>query len=377
VNARSSSSPVAGRFLRSLRAAVLLVTSVLLLFWQLPTVVALAAVYRPLWVEAGALGVLALVAVVAAPVVLRDRPWGPARWPLLVAAQLAVLAATAAVPASALIGPPHWAWEVYGWYALVLAMDRPGLWAGCVAVHLLLTVAQVAGAGRGQPRTLVGMAVVALVVGSWQLSILLTARALEWVAACADRRAEQEAALRTAESVAEQLHRDRTERYAALADSTLPLLAGLATRRISPDDPQVQLACRIEASRLRRLFAENDDVAHPLEHELRACIDVAERRGVAVDLAVRGRQPDLPRSVRRALADRAIAALATAEVSARVTVVCRDDSVVLSVIVPGPEGAGEGSAPPPPGTTDPEEPLDVSWFDTAGGTWLEAAWHGR
>jgi hypothetical protein len=44
----------------------------------------------------------------------------------------------------------------------------------------------------------------------------------------------------------------------------------------------------LAATQLRRLFAENDDVPDPLVHELSACIDVAERRGLAVSLAVSG-----------------------------------------------------------------------------------------
>lgn len=88
----------------------------------------------------------------------------------------------------------------------------------------------------------------------------------------------------------------------------------------------------MEASRLRRLFAETDDVPDPLVHELRACTDIADRRGVLVDLQVRGRLPELDRGTRRSLTERPLVALAGAERHARVTVVARHDEVAVSVV---------------------------------------------
>ncbi len=63
---------------------------------------------------------------------------------------------------------------------------------------------------------------------------------------------------------------------------------------------------------MRRLFAESDDVTDPLEHEIHACVDVAERQGKSVQLSIRGARPALPLDVRRALTEPVIAVLAGA-----------------------------------------------------------------
>jgi hypothetical protein len=98
------------------------------------------------------------------------------------------------------------------------------------------------------------------------------------------------------------------------------LLEGLADGSLDPADPAVRCRCAIEASRMRRFFAESDEVSHPLVHELYACADVAERRGVQVELAVLAPPPPLAPEIRRALTEPVICGLATAVGRARVTV---------------------------------------------------------
>ncbi|MGO4423497.1 hypothetical protein AB4Z54_33635, partial [Streptomyces sp. MCAF7] len=129
--------------------------------------------------------------------------------------------------------------------------------------------------------------------------------------------------------------------------AVIPLLTGLADGSLDPRDDEVRRACALEAARLRRLFAESDCAFDPLVHEMRACIDVAERNGITVQLAVRGDPLQLPLQLRRALLDPVIAALAAAGGTARVTVIRGEDQVRVGVVVDAlrdrlPEAAASG-----------------------------------
>jgi hypothetical protein len=122
----------------------------------------------------------------------------------------------------------------------------------------------------------------------------------------------------------------------------------------------------VEASRLRRLLAETDDVPDPLLHELRACADIADRRGVLVDLHVVGRLPELDPPTRRALTEAPLHALAGADRQARVTVVGRADGVAVSVLVDG--------GPPVEVASSPESGVVVTSQEGENGLWVEARW---
>jgi len=380
--ATTSPTQIAARFLRGLRIATVGVTAIVLFGYQLPTMIGFLSRYRSGSIEIAMMAVHAAVIALAAVVVVRDRPWGRWRWPVLVIVLIASVTATAAVAPADLVGMPHWSWEMFGWYAVILLMDLPmGWFASVLAAYLIITLAQVILAGQTHLRILVGMAITVLLLGSWQLAVARAAVALRQTAEAASRTAAEEEALRTAELVAEQLHRDRQTRYSELAASAVPLLAGLAAGELFPDDPVVQRACAIEAARMRRLFAESDDVLDPLEHELHACIDLAERRGVTVQLALRGVRPALPRAARRALTEPVIAVLAGASASARITVVGVENEVVVSVI------ADRSDLDPADRVdvvqSDPVEPvslaseqgvIQVSWLLGTDGVWLDAIW---
>ena len=176
-----------------------------------------------------------------------------------------------------------------------------------------------------------------------QVTLLLAARALAATARRAAAVAEAEGAVRRRRQVAERLHADRRQRYRTVRDAVAPLLAGLADGTLDPADREVRHRCAVEAGRLRRLFAETDDVADPLLHELRACSYIADQRGVVVDLQLTGRLPALDRDVRRALTEAPLLALAGAERRARVTVLGRTDEVAVSVLVDG-RGPARGRA---------------------------------
>jgi hypothetical protein len=335
---------IAEEFLRGLRIATLAITSVVLCLWFFPLALASASAYRSVPLEFGALAVLVVANVIAALVVLRDRSWGRLRWPLLVTVLAATVVATSAVQPADLIGAPHWSWKIFGWFAVLLLMDLPLRWFFvALGSQQVLNAVQVTAMGADTP-ALVEMGVTGLLVVSWQSAVTLAAVQLRRSAGVARQISAEEERLRTSERVAEQLHDDRQARYADLMTSTAPLLAGLASGELHPADPVVQRACLIEAARMRRLFAESDDVADPLEHEIHACVDVAERQGTSVQLSIRGARPSLPLDVRRAMTEPVIAVLAGARSRARVTVVGVNDQVTLSVIADGARDARE-SAP--------------------------------
>ena len=93
--------------LRRLRVARSVIVLVILLGLVLPHVVADLTLYHPVWTgPAWFLGLL-VVAEADAVLVARHRTWGSARWPVAAFVLLLSVWATALLPPSALVGPPH------------------------------------------------------------------------------------------------------------------------------------------------------------------------------------------------------------------------------------------------------------------------------
>lgn len=364
---------IIAEFLRGLRIAAMSVTAVVLCCIHLPVALQFTDAYRWPAGDLGALVAMLAVMAVATVYVVRDRPWGKARWLLLAVAFVACVGGTVAVEPEFLIRTPHWSWEMFGWFSVLLLLDLRLRWfflalGGQYAVTLVLVLAQ----GAGQVPILVEFGVTGLLAGAWQSTVALFSVALRHSAAVALRTAVAEEQLRTSERVAEQLHSDRQARYADLAVTTGPLLAGIASGQLNPADLGVQRACAVEASRMRRLFAESDDVADPLEHEIHACVDVAERQGTAVQMSTRGALPALQRAERRALTEPVIAALAGARSTARVTVTSDPTgAVTLSVVT---DGAGNGELELPIDGDGLGGRIRVSRLISGERLWVEVTW---
>ncbi|MGH4009310.1 MAG: hypothetical protein ACRDTH_14355 [Pseudonocardiaceae bacterium] len=94
------------------------------------------------------------------------------------------------------------------------------------------------------------------------------------------------------------MHDHREFRYTRLRLTALPLLGGIGDGSLSASDPEIQRRAALEAARMRRMFAEDSDVADPLAAGLAALIDVVERRGV-VRYSVRGARAIPPPAIRR------------------------------------------------------------------------------
>jgi hypothetical protein len=145
------------------------------------------------------------------------------------------------------------------------------------------------------------------------------------------------------------------------------LLAGMADRTLDPRDEAVRQRAALAATQLRRLFAENDDVPDPLVHEVSACVDFAERRGLNVVLAVSGEPVPVPTAIRRELTTPLMTALAAARSQARVSVLRAGDEIRVAVITDGePDEPPEGSLN-----------VQVECHALGQRSWMEAKWRSE
>ncbi|MCP3801221.1 hypothetical protein NLX83_18330 [Allokutzneria sp. A3M-2-11 16] len=359
--------PTAAHILRGLRLAVVAITLAVLCGLSLPMLLVHMDLYRPAWVQSVAFTAFALIACGFGALAWLEITPGRWRWPLAGLVFGISIAATAAIPAPHLIGQAHWSFGPLGWLAVLLTLDlgvRP--LATLLVTHYAITLAQLAIAGQTDRATLVGMAVQTVIVWGFQLAVGHAATLMRWIAVDAARVAEQEEKLRTEEAVAERLHAEQRLRYTALATTTAPLLAGLATGALNPEDERVRRSCALEAARMRRLFAEGDDVPDPLVHQLQACIDLVERNGITVSLAVRGERPALSKQVRRALTEPMLAVLVATVRSARVTVAGWPDRVSVSVVADN-TATAELSTVECPGVA-------TTTMEAEGRVWVEVTW---
>jgi len=288
--------------------------------------------YRWPAVVAAAWLTYAVVAVVAAVAILRAEQ--PMRHAWAYAA--ITLALTAVVAASAhgqLLTLPSWAWGAVGWLAVMLYWHRP-VWhlVAFLAANAAVGLAVLVAAGTLDRVSIARYLMVVAGSTALQLGFAGGARALQaaadWTAAASAAQAE----IHTERRAAGEVHRTRLRRFHALQQTAGHFLAGLADRSARPGDPAVQRRCAIEAARLRRLFLETDDLPDPLVDDIWACADVADRKGIVVDMAVVGDLPTVPADVRKALVEPAGELLAAARTRARITLAGLGDQVVVSVI---------------------------------------------
>ncbi|MFG3409417.1 sensor histidine kinase [Streptomyces sp. NPDC048142] len=371
----------AARFLRGqILYGAQLVALLICLVWQftisLPRLMAHQDAYHPAWAQTAAFVCLVAVAATGGAHLLRGRQIPPAVRAWCLGSVLAVSAVSACtLPPEQSTGAADWAFGVVGWHALFLLADlRVRVFAAFLGAHIGINAAAVAwsGAPTAAESAVLGIAT----IGSCglQLSVGVLMSHLLRGTAAAGSAAEREEQLRTRERIHEHLQRDHKERYRALTATTVPLLVGLGHGVLSPHDEEVRLRCGVEGARMRRLFAEGDAVSDPLLNELRACVEVAEHRGVTVSLAVRGRPGEAPVEVRRKLIDPVAVTLGRTRSTARVTVVWTPGTVRVSVVgVDCADDRTAGADVPSPGCATESE---VSVVRTRRGEsmWAEASW---
>ena len=351
---------VAGNLVRALRSVILAISAVMLCLFVL-----LFLAYPGGGRQAFAFALLAVVGVVAGVAVLRNRPLGRVRWALVAAVFAAAVLATTGIPAEELMAEAAWSHVTTGWFLVLVLVDHSAVAAAvALGVFTVGSFAQLVAVGQGHE--VADLVVVSTIMLGCELAVLAVAMAVRRIAATAADAAVRVERARTAEAIAEQLHADRRRRYADIATTTVPLLTGLVDRTADLADPEVRAGYAVAAARLRRQFAEHDEVVDPLLHELRACLDLAERKGVTVHLDTWGEHPPLPLPVRRALTEPALRAMATATSRARVTVLGAPAGVTVSVVTDGPV------------TEEPLSGNDVGVSVTrlveGGQVWLEATW---
>jgi hypothetical protein len=252
--------------------------------------------------------------------------------------------ATTALSAGASFGPADWAFGLGGWYLLLVLVERPATLVAALTAHVCFCVAWFVHAGNGD----VGTAGVVVLSGtSFQIGVLVITRVLLRDARLAAEAAAEHDDARTREVLARQREQDLRAGFEGQLGALLPLLADLADEEVSVADEVTRLRCSVAAVQLRRLFAENDDVPDPLLHELTACVDVAERRGVVVSLAVSGMATPVPTEVRRELVAPMAQALAAAGGRAKVSLLRTATEVRVAVVA-------DASAVPPEALGAPE-----------------------
>jgi histidine kinase-like protein len=312
---------------------------------------------------------MAVVWAVASRRLLRRQDGAAVSW--LLAAVVLAAAALVVVevrPGYELTGA-DWVLSIAGWFWVLVLLRRPfAELVTVLAVNLGLTLLLLIVHGTTDRLTLASLLVLAYAIAALQVAFALMFRGLDGTARRAAATAQERAAVGRRGEVAQSLHRRRLERYRTVRRSAAALLTGLAGGELDPADRATQRACAVEASRLRGLFAETDDVPDPVLHELRACADLAYDRGVPVDLQVVGHLPELPRAARRALTEAPLYALAAAEREARVTVLGRDDEVAVSVLTDAAPGAL-------PDLTSRDRSVTVTVQAVGTGRWVEARWH--
>jgi hypothetical protein len=371
---------VAGRYARGTALAAVLITG----FWHVGNnvtaiVVGWSAYRWPALTVAAWLAYAVIAAVAAAPL-LSYRPQlestVPLRasepraiWPLAVAAiGLTVASALACRPEQDFITPPNWGWGAAGWLGVLLFWHRRlRTLVGFLGLNTAASLAMMLLAGQDDRIDLSRFMMVIVGSSALQLGFAGGTRALNAAADWAAQASAKHAAAVLRQTVANEIHEARQLRYEALQRTAARLLGALADGTADPGDAEVQRRCAAEAARLRRLFVEIDDLPHPLVHELRACADVAERKGVVVDLVAIGAVPVLSREVRRGLAEATIEALAATRSRARLTVLGTGERVVVSLVADC--DAIEVAPRPAP---------DVAarvWTDN-GRVWIEASWPG-
>ncbi|WP_217208054.1 hypothetical protein [Streptomyces sp. AC550_RSS872] len=331
---------VATRFANAVNIGVVVIVGV----WHLglDTLLVLRgwSVYEPRAAAAGSWLALAVIQTIGSVLLLRSALSARTARMLAGAALVAGVVATAAYPSGGAIGDVSWAGNTVGWFGVLLLIQRP-LWELIVLLgaDTAVTVGSLAADGALDHVTVSRLLAMVYATAGIQLTFAYLARRLNDGAREATEIAARQAEHLASAAADEAVHAERQRRYEYLRSRVEPLLSGLAERQLDPEDTVVRQRAAVEAARLRRLFAETDDTPHPLLHELRACADVAEQRGVRVTLLSYGDLPDLPTSVRRELGEGTLLVLSTAATRARVTVVATPEDVVVSVVADAPSEA--------------------------------------
>ncbi|MHA6624034.1 hypothetical protein ACU61A_01370 [Pseudonocardia sichuanensis] len=354
------------QLLRGLRIATLLVAVVIALGLGGSNMVRHLGVYDRPAAQVGSFALVAAVLAADAVLLARRRPWGRLRGPAIAVVLAASVVSSVSLPDGYTSTTVDWMFGAANFVGLVVLLDRPVWVVGAfLSAHELIALLNLLLLHEVTRDALLRLATGSVNVIGVPLCVAVGAAAVRRIHAAAVTSRQEIERVRTEEAVSAEAHRRRQHRFAEISTTSVPLLEGLADGSLTPDDPRTQRRCAIEAARMRRLFAETDTVDNPLLHELRHCADVADRKGVVVELDSRGHWPTPPVAVRRELTDAALTALATAVSWARVTVM--GDANLVSVNVVADCG---GVSPPGPAAHG----VRIEAFTNDETVWIEARW---
>ena len=309
--------------------------------------------------------VMGLAIAAGAVIVLRGAPGWRAAWTVASVALAASTAAAAASPAGQMLAV-NWAWGSAGWIGVLVLMRRRFTELGCfLAVEALATLGVQVWDGLNRTDLAAFLAVLAWSTGA-QVAVAAGVRALDVAAGQAAAAARSEEAARERAATAEIISVARHARWLALQETAVPLVAELAAGTADPGDARVRVRCAVQAARLRRLLAEGDEVPGPLVHELHASADVAERRGVAVEIETAGPLPQVPGPARRVITDAAILILTAARSKTRITLAAVAAGIAVSFVA----DTGTIVRLPPAG-----EGVAIEQQQDGGMLWAEARWN--
>jgi hypothetical protein len=311
--------------------------------------------------------VMAVAITVGSVLVLRGTLSWRSAWAVALIALAASTASAAASPAALMLAV-NWSWGSAGWTGvLVLLRRRFAELAAFLAAEAVATLSVQAWDGLHRTDLAGFLAVLAWSTGG-QVAVAAGVRALDMAAGHAAAAARTEHDARERAATAEVIQAARHARWLVLQESAAPLVAEMAAGTADPGDPQVRARCAVQAARLRRLMAEGDEVPGSLVHELHASADVAERRGVAVEIETAGLLPQVPGRARRVITDAAIAILTAARSRARITLAAVADGIAISFVAD--TGAGVRLPAAAEGVAI-EQQQDGSML------WAEARWNSR
>ena len=325
------------------------------------------AAYGSFAFQCGMWLVMALAITAGSVLVLRGAQGWYSAWVVAVVALVASVAAAAASPAGQMLAV-NWGWGSAGWTGVLVLLRRRFVELVCFLAAEALGILGVQVWDGLHRADLAGfLALLAWSTGA-QVAVAAGVRALDVAAGQAAAAARSEHATRERAATAEIIAAARHARWLTLQESAAPLIAELAAGTADPGDAQVRIRCAVQAARLRRLLAESDEVPGSLVHELYAGADVAERRGVAVEIETAGPLPQVPGPARRVITDAAIAILTAARSQARITLAAVAAGIAVSFVADTGAAvrlplAGEGVA--------------IDQQQDGGMLWAEARWNSR
>ncbi|MFE9747173.1 hypothetical protein ACFYOT_19905 [Saccharothrix saharensis] len=311
-----------------------------------------------MWVAYTVLAAWAAISLLREGVV--RRPW------LVVGASLLISAVVTAACDGEVTVFHNWGWGAVGWLGVFASWGRSlAPLTAVLSGNVVVSVALLLGLGDPDRSDLAALLMSAYGAIALQLGFAVGARmlglAVGWAVEAATARGETDAR----RAAADEVHAARARRYELLQRTAAHALRGLADGTDDPRDPVTQRNCAVEAARLRRLLLETDDVPDPLTHEVSACADIAERRGIPVDLRTAGPMPPVPVEVRRLLVDPLITVLSTTTSRARVTLSAVAGGVSVSVVA-------DTTAEPPP---SPDARISVEHHREGEALWVQLVWH--